>query len=56
MFRYEIDAPPFGRLWKQGQHTKVWSGQIALPPFEGEFDIVLRGTPDGPLPAQTASR
>lgn len=55
MFRYEIEAPPFGRLWKQGQHSKVWTGRIELEGFDGPFDMVLRATAEGPLPEQSTA-
>jgi hypothetical protein len=52
MFKYEISCAPFGKLSKQGEHTKNWTGLLSLPAFSGEFNVIIHGAKDGPLPLQ----
>ena len=52
MFKYEIQSPPFGVLTKDGKFSKIWNGTLILPCFGKPFDILVRGTADGPLSRQ----
>ena len=55
MFKYEIHNPSFGTLTKEGKFSKIWKGSLILPCFIKPFEVLVRGTADGPLPRQVAA-
>jgi len=54
MFTRTLAAPPFGTLRAEGQ-SKVWEGEIDLPPLGQGFTLRIHGVSTGPSPAQTAA-
>jgi hypothetical protein len=54
MFTRTLAAPPFGTLRTEGQ-SKVWEGEIDLPPLGRGFSLRIHGTAGGPSAAQAAA-
>ncbi|PHO19363.1 hypothetical protein CPU12_00875 [Malaciobacter molluscorum LMG 25693] len=53
MFNKTIELVPFGTLKAKGR-SKVWHTSVTIPYLDGDFNVVIRGTFDGPLMSQIA--
>ncbi|SFM22889.1 hypothetical protein [Marinobacter zhejiangensis] len=54
MYNKTIELFPFGTLKAKGR-SKVWQASVTIPHLGGDFDVVIRGTPEGPLASQTTA-
>jgi len=54
MFNKTIELVPFGTLKAKGR-SKVWQTSVTIPYLGGDFDVVIRGTADGPQMSQVVA-